>query len=89
MTFPADPLSIPDFGAKFNISTLRLGGVISVNDMKKMPAEDELVVFSSHHRPNKSGPSEKSEERLAFAFVRFSKTKAIDDSISTVEKEGL
>ena len=71
------------------MSTLRLGGVASFKDVKKMPAEDELVVFLSHHLPNnRSGPSEKSEERTNFAIVRHSQFKTIEDGITQIKDKG-
>ena len=80
----SDPLELSDFSVKsFNISTLKVGGLVSVHDFRKQPKEDHLVVFSSYHV---SDPQ--SVERPCFAIVRHATCKDVKDSVKQIEEQG-
>ena len=83
----SEPLSLDDFHIKqFNVSTLRIGGLVSNRDMKKQPKEDHLVVFSSFQFV---GPqSGQSVEKSSFAIVRHATCKTVKDGIAQIQGKG-
>ena len=79
-----EQLSLSDYGAKpFNVSTLHVGGLVSIRDMKKQPKEDHLVVFSSFQFVGKD-----SQEKSCFAIVRNATCKTVKDGIKQIEGKG-